>query len=150
MVKGKGLKIKEGKQGELDLLKNQLARALADYDNFRKRVETEKLGWEAEAESRAVLKLLPILDMIEDAQGHLKDSGLAIVIDEFKKSLNDLGVEEIVVRSGDYFDPLIEEATEIVTGSPENMVSEVVRSGWKIRNQPYIIRPARVKVSGKV
>lgn len=146
MVKGKKQEIKEDE--EKALLKSQLARALADYDNLRKRIEVEKAGWEVEAESRAVLKLLPILDMIEDAQEHLKDSGLAIVIGEFKKSLQDLDVEEINIKIGEEFDPLKEEATEIVSGGKEHTVSEIVKTGWKIKDQAFIIRPARVKVFG--
>ncbi len=136
------------KSDESALLKSQLIRALADYDNLRKRVEAEKLGWEEEGAAKAVSKLLPVLDLIEDAQTHLKDSGLAIVIGEFRRSLNELGVEEILVKSGDDFNPVEQEATEIVAGGKEHTISEVVRSGWKIRNQAYIIRPARVKVFG--
>jgi molecular chaperone GrpE len=147
MVKGKGLKVKE-ENAEIEQFKNQLARALADYDNLRKRVEAEKLGWEVEAESRAVLKFLPIIDMIEDAQKHLKDSGLAIVIGEFEKSLNELDVEKIKVAPGDEFNPLEMEAVETVSGGPEHKISEVVKTGWKIKDESFIIRPAKVKVFG--
>ena len=66
-------------------MKNQLARALADYDNLRKRVEGEKDAWEKIAASKVVLRLLPVLDMTLEAQKHLKDAGLAIVIGEFRK-----------------------------------------------------------------
>jgi molecular chaperone GrpE (heat shock protein) len=149
MAKGKRQEVKEKIDEEKVLLKSQLARALADYDNLRKRVEAEKLGWEVEAESRAVLKMLPILDMIEDAQGHLKDSGLAIVIGEFKKSLSDLDVEEIKAQPGDNFNPLEMEAIEVVLGGPEHKISEVIKTGWKIKNEAFIIRPAKVKVFGK-
>lgn len=131
---------------EAELLKAQLVRALADYDNFRKRVDLEKVGWEKIAGSKVVLKLLPVLDMLIDAQKHLKDSGLEIVIGEFRKSLYDLGVEEIKINIGDDFNPLKEEVVEIVPGEKENTVAEVLQMGWKIKNEDFIIRPARVNV----
>jgi molecular chaperone GrpE (heat shock protein) len=105
--------------------------------------------WEVEAESRAVQKLLPVLDMIEDAQTHLKDSGLAIVIGEFKRSLSELDVEEIKASPGDEFNPLEEEVIEIVSGRVNNKISEVIKTGWKIKGESFIIRPAKVKVFGK-
>lgn len=132
--------------GEIELLKNQLARALADYDNLRKRVESEKFISEQMASTRAISGLLPVFDMILSAQKHLKDAGLEIVIGEFRKSLYDLGVEEISVGVGDEFNPLEEEAIEMVAGGKENTIAEVVQIGWKIRNEAFIIRPAKVKV----
>ncbi len=146
--KSKG-KSDEEQNEEVLLLKSQLVRALADYDNLRKRIESERIGLKVEVESITVLKMLPVLDMLEDAQKHLKDSGLAIVIGEFKRSLNELGVEEINAKSGDDFNPLEQEAVEVVFGGEENKVSEVTKTGWKIRGQAFIIRPAMVKVFGK-
>ena len=128
------------------VLKDQLARALADYDNLRKRVESEKKVWEGMAASKIVVRLLPVLDMLTDAQKHLKDSGLEIVIGEFKKSLYDLGVEEVRIGIGDEFNPLEEEVIEMIAGGKENTIAEVIQSGWKIKDETFIIRPAKVKV----
>ncbi len=150
MVKGKKREEKEKAQDkvheELESVKGMLARALADYDNLSKRVESEKAAWEKIAASKMVLKLLPVFDMILEAQKHLQDAGLEIVIGEFKKSLYDLGVEEIIIGVGDEFNPLEEEVTEMVAGGTENTVAEVIQTGWKIRDESFIIRPAKVKV----
>lgn len=140
---------KEKKLSEVEELKNQVARALADYDNLRKRVEAEKESWETIAASKVALKLLPIFDMLGDAQKHLQDSGLEIVLREFRETLLGLGVEEIKVKPGDEFDPLLEEVVETVKGGKANTISEVVQSGWKIKNEAFIIRPAKVIVFGK-
>lgn len=151
MAKDKGLpagkagqEVKEKK--EVEQLKNQLARAMADYDNLRKRVEAEKVTWEKMAASKVVLHLLPVLDMTLEAQKHLKDAGLEIVIGEFRKSLYDLGVEEVSANIGDEFNPLEEEVTDLVAGGEENTIAEVVQIGWKIKDEAFIIRPAKVKV----
>lgn len=147
-MKAKNLKPKVKSEGseEIENLKNQLARALADYDNLRRRVESEKGVWEKLAASKVVVRLLPVFDMMLEAQKHIKDPGLEIVVGEFRKSLFELGVEEIIVNSGDEFNPVFHEATDKVPGGKENTIAELVQTGWKIRDESYIIRPAKVKV----
>ncbi len=130
-------------------LKNQLARALADYDNLRKRVEREKEDWEKLASLKLILRFLPILDNLRQAQNHLKDTGLAITIGELESFLKDEGIEEIKVDKGDDFNPDLCEATEVVEKSgEENKIEEVVLCGWKFKEGP-VIRYAKVKVCQK-
>ncbi len=141
------------KQNELQELKNQLARALADYDNLRKRVEREREEIEGLVKITIVSRLLPIYDMIEGAQKHLKDSGLAITIDEFITVLKEEGIERIEVKPGDKFDEELHEAIEVVDSSVDEKanvgrISEVILSGWRLNNGP-IIRHAKVKVGKK-
>ena len=127
-------------------LKNQLARALADYDNLRKRVEAEREVVEKVSTVKILARLLPVLEMFISAQSHLKDSGLEIVIGEFKRSLFDLGLEEIQIKLGDKFDPTFAEVTETVDGDTDGKIVEIVEMGWKIAGEEFIIRPAKVKV----
>ena len=89
-----------------DELKNQLARALADYDNLRKRSELEREVLLKFSSERIIVRILPILDGLEDAQKHLKDSGLAIIIADFKKLLYEEMLEEILPQKGDNFDEI--------------------------------------------
>lgn len=125
-------------------LKNQLARALADYDNLRKRIEREKEDLGKLASLKLVLRLLPILDSLRQAQNHLKDAGLAITIGELENLLKDEGVEEIKPSKGDNFDHNLHEVTEVVENSQEeNKIEEVVLSGWKFRDGP-VIRYAKI------
>jgi len=79
--------VKSGGKLKVDKLQDQLARVLADYDNLRKRTEIEKEVFLKYSSERIIVKILPILDDIEKAQIHLKDSGLAIIIADFKKLL---------------------------------------------------------------
>jgi molecular chaperone GrpE len=139
-------KVKNEQAEEVSKLKSQLNRAFADYDNFRKRVELERGAWEKIAASKIVLGFLPVFDMLLDAQKHLKDAGLEIVIGEFRKSMYEVGVEEILIDEGDAFDPTKHEATEMVAGGNENTIAEVVQTGWKIKESGHIIRPSKVKV----
>lgn len=130
-------------------LKNQLARALADYDNLRKRVEREKEDWEKLASLKLVLRLLPVLDNLRQAQNHLKDAGLAITIGEFENLLKDEGVEEVRPNKGDIFNHNLHEVIEVVENcKEENKIEDVVLSGWRFREGP-VIRHAKVKIGKK-
>ncbi len=150
-VKKAKIDINEEKiNSEIAELKNQLARTLADYDNLRKRVEAERGAIEKFATSKVIIRLLPILEMFVSAQKHIKDSGLEIVISEFKRSLNDLGLEEIQIKPGDSFDPVLAEVTDTVDGDEDGKIIEVVEMGWKIKGEEFIIRPAKVKVTKKL
>jgi len=129
-------------------LKNQLARALADYDNLGKRIEREKRDFEKKACFRLVFRLLPVLDALRQAQLHLKDSGLAIIVGELENIFKDEGIEEIKVGAGDEFKSELCEAVEVVeTGgeNEDNKIIEVALPGWKFTDGP-VIRHAKVKV----
>lgn len=130
-------------------LKNQLARALADYDNLRKRIEREKEDLEKLASLKLILRLLPILDNLRAAQNHLKDAGLAITIGELENLLKDEEIEEIKPNKGDNFNHNLYEVTEVVENcGEENKIEEVVLSGWKFKDG-IVIRHAKVKVCQK-
>lgn len=126
--------------------KDQLARALADYDNLKRRTEEEKVSWAKFSSLSIISKLLPIMDMLESAQEHMKDSGLAIAILEFKKVFIEEGLEEINPKIGSEFDENLEEVIEVVDGIGNNMISEVLVSGWKFKDG-NVIRHAKVKVT---
>jgi molecular chaperone GrpE len=131
---------------ELEKAKNQLARALADYDNLRKRIEREREGFEKIASTRFAVKMVTVFDMIEEAQRHLKDSGIALTLEEFKKILQEEGIEKIEVGQGDKFNEEICEAVEVVKNGKDGKIVEVVLTGWKFSDGP-VIRPIKVKVS---
>lgn len=141
----KNLKVKK-EDGEALVLRNQLARALADYDNLKKRVDRDKETFEKVANLRLVVKLLPVLDILRQAQIHTKDQGVAITIKEFEDALKAEGIEELKVKEGDEFNPDLHEVVEVVSGKENNIISEVVLSGWRFIEGP-VIRHARVKVT---
>jgi len=137
-------KKKDQQPSEINGLKVQLARTLADYDNLRKRVEAEKGVWFGVASAKIVAKILPILDNLENMQKHLKDQGLAITIGEFKKIINEEGFTEIVPKPGEKFDENIMEAIEAIDGKEIGAVAETSLPGWKSERE--VLRHAKVKV----
>lgn len=135
------------KSAEVNLLKEQLARALADYDNLRKRTEAERLSWAKFASQGILIRLLPVLDILKSANSHLKDKGLDIALSEFKKILEEEGLVEVNPKRGEAFNPSDQEAIESLEGGKKGTVAEVVLPGWKFVDGP-VVRIAKVKVFG--
>jgi molecular chaperone GrpE len=135
-------------QTEIIQLKNQLARALADYDNLRKRIDRERQDFEKYANIKLALRLLPVLDVLKQAQGHLKDPGIAITVSEFENALKEEGIEEIKAKKGEGFNPQFEEAVDMVPGGKKGTVADEVLSGWKFADG-RVIRAAKVRVYGE-
>lgn len=129
-------------------LKNQLARALADYDNLRKRVEKEKEEIIKLANLSFFLRLAPIIDNLKKAQKHLKDQGLENIIKELSQVISDEGIENIEAETGFPFDENYHEAVEVEKTDDESkkgIISKVLLEGWRIKNGP-VIRPSKVVV----
>lgn len=141
----------KGKKGTLpnreEELKGQLARALADYDNLRKRTEAERGEIIKLALFGFFEKLAPIIDNLKKAQGHLKDEGLGHILSDLERVFIEEGIESIEAEGG-AFDENLHDAVELEpTGdeSKEGKVSEVLQMGYRFKDGP-VIRPAKVKV----
>jgi molecular chaperone GrpE len=128
------------KQEETDY-KTSYLRALADYQNLLKRVEKERRDFVAYANEKLLTQFLTILDDLERAQTSLNDEGLALIITNAKKILEQEGVEEIPIKPEDEFNPNLMECIE----APENGNKlEVVRKGYTFKGR--VIRPAQIRV----
>jgi len=149
MKKTKGKKVSVAKnERSFSDIKDLLARALADYDNLQKRVEKERSIYRELVKVEVFSKILPILDMLEEAQSHLKDSGLAITINSFEDLLKSEGVERIKAQAGSKFDERVHEATEAEQADGKAKAGEIIEEilpGYTINN--VLIRPAKVKVA---
>lgn len=137
-----GLKKTQLKE-QVEELTNRWKRALADYQNLEKRYEKEKNDFVQFANANLILKLLGVLGHLERAAEHIKDRGLDIVVGEFKKVLEQEGVEEIKALAEE-FNPEIMEAVEVVKGEQKNKVAEVVSKGYLLKGK--LLLPAKVKV----
>lgn len=127
-------------------LENQLKRTLADYQNLERRIEEERRLLSRLSAALLIEKLLPVLDNIENAQKHLNDPGLELVIKQFKDTLQSEGVEEIIAQDQE-FDPRYHEAIDAEPGEIDNKVARVVAKGYKIEDK--VLRPAKVVVTKK-
>jgi len=138
--------VKKSVQGEVEDIKNQLKRALADYSNLQKRFEEEKRYLVKYANATLLLKLLDVLDSLEEAGKHLQDEGLNLSIKKFKEILETEGVREIGA-GGKKFDPNFHEAMEVLEGKEDGKIVGIVQKGYTLDDK--VLRPAKVKVSKK-
>jgi len=138
-------KSKKSVNGE-QALKEQLARALADYDNLKKRAEREQEDCERRSAARLVARLFPVIDMLEQVQGHLQDSGLAIALGELAERLKEEDIEAIEPKRGEQFNEETMEAVETVADGElkEGKVTAVNLKGYRMGDR--ILRHAKVVV----
>jgi len=131
-------------------------RAVADFDNYRKRVAREKEELARFTSERVVSALLPALDnlerAIESAQAHGAENsslleGLTQVYNQFRRTLVEFGLQEIIAGAGQAFDPNLHEAVSQVDSAAhaEGHVIEQLQRGYKLADR--LLRPARVVVS---
>ncbi len=137
---------------EFETQKDQFMRMAAEYDNFRKRTEKEKLATYDNAVAATVEAFLPVVDNFA-----LALASEAEVSDEFKKGLEmiqkqlDNAFEKLNVVSfgerGDEFDPELHNAIARTSDEEleEDRIATVYQKGYKIGDK--IIRHAMVQIS---
>lgn len=128
---------------ERDEYLDQLRHTRADFENYRKRIlrqQTEHLERAAEGLAE---KLLPVLDTFDAALAH--GTGYEQVHASLMSTLEKEGLERIHPE-GKPFDPEEADAVAHEAGDGEQIVTEVLRSGYRWKGR--VIRPAMVKVRG--
>ncbi len=155
-VSFEGMKKKlEEYETEIKDLKDKYLRALADQDNFRKRVEREKAELFNYGLTNFIKELLPIVDNLEsaliEAQKSGNDStamveGIKLILSKFNATLKKHGVQEIEALNKP-FDPSLHEAiarAERNDVAPMTVVAEMER-GYLLKGR--ILRPSKVVVA---
>ena len=111
---------------KLDEMTNNWKRALADYQNLEKRTLEEKLNFSQFANSQLILKLLPVLDSLDELVKLDKfgqDQHLQLIIKQFRDILTGEGLEKIEVL-GKEFDPQEMECVEVLEGEDGKVIAE--------------------------
>lgn len=132
-------------QAERDEYLDMARRVQAEFENYKRRVETQRVEQRARAAEDLAAELLPVLDAGEAAvtQGHEHAAALhtQLLITLEKRGLE--RVDQIDVP----FDPNVHEAVLHEEGDSEAPeVAEVIRAGYLWNSR--VIRPAMVKVRG--
>ncbi|KAJ0977537.1 hypothetical protein J5N97_013011 [Dioscorea zingiberensis] len=127
---------------ELAIERDRILRISADFDNFRKRTQKERLSLMSNVQGEVVESLLPVLDNFERAKDQIKveTDGEAKINDsyqsiykQFMEILASLGVE-VVQTVGNPFDPLLHEAImrEESMEFEEGIIIQEFRKGFKL------------------
>jgi molecular chaperone GrpE len=139
-------------ESEIEELRDIHLRKLAEFDNFRKRTERERVEIRRHANEEFVREILPVLDNFERALEHGPNSdsgafreGVEMIAKQFWDTLERLGIKK-VDPMGERFSPEFHEAVHRV--EDESMeagtVASVLAKGYVYNGR--LIRPAMVGV----
>ena len=142
----------EAAKKEVEQYKDKYLRAVAEFDNYRKRTLKEKAELLLNGSEKAVCAFLPILDDFERAIADKTEDvnaikeGMQIIFNKFNKTLESLGVKKIETEGKD-FDVDFHEAVAMVPGMVDDKKGKVidcVQTGYQLNDK--VIRHAKVAV----
>ncbi len=154
---------KEGPRGadlaEVERLKEEVRRehdmylrALADHDNYRRRVERESSTAARSGKREVILPLLDVLDGFDRALEHMSDAPSSVVQGFqalHRKLLGLLAAQGVTPVSsvGETFNPEVHDAIGTVASDnvEPNTVTEELQRGYRWGDD--VLRPARVRVA---
>ena len=142
-------------RSEYAALKDQYQRLAAEFDNFRKRTEKEKVATFDNAVSTIIEAFLPVADNFALALSSCDDAGeefrkgLEMIRKQLDNAFKQLNVEEFGAR-GEEFDPMLHNAISRIEDPEleEGFIASVYQKGFRIGDK--IIRHATVQVTGGV
>jgi len=138
---------------------DKLQRLQADMENLQKIAKRQIETVTKQASEALVVKLLPILDALEQAGtlAHENKSlppeevsvGLRMIYKQLLETLGSEGLKEIPTRPGEKLNPETQEVVNYVETdeAPEDTVVEEIRKGYVLNGK--VIRPSLVVVSRK-
>jgi molecular chaperone GrpE len=138
---------------ERDALRDQLLRAAADFDNYRKRIDRERRDLVDYAATELIAEVLPVLDDLERALEQPASpevaayrQGVELVHRKMLDLLKKRGVTPIPA-AGERFDPNLHEAVvhEVSDAHEEGTITGELRRGYRLKER--LLRPAMVKVA---
>ncbi|HEY2553187.1 MAG TPA: nucleotide exchange factor GrpE [Streptosporangiaceae bacterium] len=124
-----------------------LQRLQAEYANYRKRVERDRMAVREQALANVLSELLPVLDDIGRAREHGElTGGFKSVADSLEAAVAKLGLTTYG-ESGEPFDPNVHEALmhSYSADVSEPSCVQILQPGYRVGDR--ILRPARVAVA---
>jgi Molecular chaperone GrpE (heat shock protein) len=142
---------------ELSKKEELYLRTLADFDNYRKRVERDKERVNAERERAILLELLEAIDNFERAlssessessDGENIEDGVQLIYNQLLRILERHGVTPYE-SVGEKFNPELHEAILAISTNkyPSGTITAEMQKGYKIGDE--VLRVAKVQVARK-
>ncbi len=135
-------------------LKDKLIRKTAELDNVIKRCEKEKMDMIDYANEKLIIKLLELVDDLDNAVEAGKEShdsatiltGVEMIHQKAKKLLDDEGVKALDKSEGKPFDVNLHDAmVSMPSDKPEGIVIQEIQKGYTLRDK--VIRHSKVITS---
>jgi len=136
---------------ERDGYLDQLQRSMAEFANYRRRVDAERAQAKVVGTRDLLRQVLPLADDLQRALASVPDDqletswvqGVQLIDRKMRSLLEREGVTQ-VPSLGEPFDPSLHEAVVIDPGSTQNRVVEVFQDAY--RQGDFLLRPAMVRV----
>jgi len=137
---------------ETEALKERIAdledknlRMMAEFDNYRKRTNKEKLELMATAGERIFTDMLPLIDDFERALAAIDDEGVRLIYQKFMAFLDKNDVHPIETEGVDFNTDEHEAVTTFAAGEDKKgKVIDCTQKGYKLGEK--VIRFAKVVV----
>lgn len=137
-------------------LKEQYLKVLADSENYRKRIDEERIRDRKYGCQRLIEKIIPSIDIFDKAINVKTDDeklknfliGFQMINNNLKQTLEEEGVKKIKAV-GEKFDPKFHHAveTEWNEDMEEDIVISEMQTGFMFKDR--VLRPSLVKVNKK-
>lgn len=146
------LSIEDQLTEELGKEKDKFLRLFAEFENYKKRTTKERVELFKTAGQDVIQSLLPVLDDFDRALNEIsktqeKDllTGIELIRNKFKSTLNSKGLVEVGVEKGDVFNADEHEAITQIPAPSDDLkgkIVDVVEKGYKLGDK--IIRYPKV------
>ena len=143
----------EALEAEKKQLTDRMLRIQADYENYKRRTEKERIAERKYQAQDLATELLPVIDNFERAlQTEVTEEnksfrdGMVMIYEQLQNALKSQGIETIETVNKP-FDPNIHHAVMQVEDEnyESNIIVEELQKGYMLKDK--VIRPAMVKVN---
>ncbi|ACE06334.1 hypothetical protein Aasi_0978 [Candidatus Amoebophilus asiaticus 5a2] len=141
-------------QQELAIANDKYIRLYAEFENFRKRTNQEKLSLIETAGEKILQQVFPVIDDFERGLTALQqenvsvqavEEGVKLIHDKLLHILEQAGVQPMQLEKGSPFDAELQEAitkTPVTDASLHGKVVEIIEKGYLLKNK--VLRYAKV------
>jgi len=143
-------------QSQIVAEKESRLRVMADFQNYRRRMETQRVELGNAANKIMLNSFLEVIDDLNRAkQMHADDKdellkGYELIFAKLKSLASEFGLEEIIIKEGDKFDPAFMEAlssTKTEEKEKDNTVVHVDAKAYKNKAGGEVLRTAKVIIA---
>jgi molecular chaperone GrpE len=134
--------------------KDKFLRLFAEFENYKKRTAKERIELFRTANRELMTVLLPVLDDFDRGLLEIKKAkdkellkGMQLINDKFRKTLEQQGLAQMIVKEGDAFDAEIHQAITQIPAPKKKLIGKIidtVEQGYKLGE--VIIRYPKVVV----
>lgn len=128
--------------------KDKFIRLFAEFENYKKRIQKERLEIFNIASENIIIKLISVLDDFERGSKEIsKFKGMILIKEKFVKILEEKGLKKTLIKKGDNFNTDFHEAitqSSVEDKSLKGKIIDIIESGYILGNK--VIRHAKVIV----